>query len=172
MFKKSVFPIELTRPLQPDAALPEEPRHDAVDDRRSHLGLDVVADDRKLLLLEPPLPVLLARDEHRDRVHERASGFQDLLHVPLRSLFAPHREVVDDHVGLRVAEKPDDVGGGAWSLVDDLGEVLAQAVVRHAARDRNSRAARRRTCRVVGPRSLAEVAAATLFLSMSIAALN
>src|SRR2546430_13562618 len=38
--------VELARPLEPHAAVHEEPREDAVHDRRTHLGFHVVADHR------------------------------------------------------------------------------------------------------------------------------
>ena len=106
-----------------------------MDDGRADLRLDVVADDREPGLAEAVAPVLLARDEHRDAVHEAAAGLEHLLHVPLGGLLGAHREVGHDHVGLGVLEDLDDVGGVAGRLGDLLLEVLAEAVVRHAAVD-------------------------------------
>ena len=90
-------------------------------------------------LLEALLPVRLARDEHRHAVDHRDAGLEDLLGVPLRRGLGADREVVDDDVGARLLEDLDDVGRLARCLLDDLGEVLADAVVRHAARDRDAR---------------------------------
>ena len=78
-------------------------------------------------------PVVLLGDEHRDAVHEAAAGLEDLLDVPLGRLLGADREVGDDHVGLRLLEDLDDVVGLARRLRDLLLEVLAEAVVRHAA---------------------------------------
>ena len=86
-------------------------------------------------LLEALVPVVLARDEHRDAVHEAAAGLQDLLDVPLGGLLGADRQVGDDDVGAGVLEHLDDVGGGAGRLGDLLLEVAAQAVVGHAAHD-------------------------------------
>ena len=55
-----------------------------------------------------------------------------------------HRQVVDHHVGLGVLQQLDDVGRRAGRLLDDLRQVLAQAVVGHAALHRDARAAARR----------------------------
>ena len=55
--------VELVGAVELDAALAEERRQDAVRDRRADLRLDVVADDRQAGVLEPLLPVGLARDE-------------------------------------------------------------------------------------------------------------
>ena len=107
-------------------------------DRRADLRLDVVADDRHAGLLEAALPVGLAGDEDRHAVHHRAARVQDLLRVPLGRLLGADREVVDDDVGLRLLEDPDHVVGLAGRLLDDLREVLADAVVRHPARDRDA----------------------------------
>ena len=69
-----------------------------------------------------------------------------LLDVPLGRLLGADGQVVDEDVGLRLLEDADDVGGRAGGLRDDLAEVLAEAVVRHAAVHRaRPCAARRRT---------------------------
>ena len=65
--------VELRGAQQLDAALVEEPGQHAVGDGGADLRLDVVADDRQARLLEALVPVVLARDEHRDAVHERRS---------------------------------------------------------------------------------------------------
>jgi hypothetical protein len=106
-----------------------------VHDGGAHLGLDVVADDRNTRLLEPVIPVLLSRDEHRNAVHETAAGLEDLLHVPLGGLLGADGKVGDDHVGVRVLEDLHDVGRRARRLGDLLAQVLAQAVVGHPAVD-------------------------------------
>src|SRR5207248_9109850 len=97
------------------------------------LRLDVVADDRKALRREALLPVGFARDEDRDAVDERAPRLEDLLDIPLRGLFAAHGEVAHHDVDLPLAQAADDVTGLAWRLLDDLREVLADAVVGHPA---------------------------------------
>jgi hypothetical protein len=58
-------------------------------DRGADLALDVVADDRQAGLRRSALPVLLAGDEDRDAVDERAAGLEDLLDVPLGGLSEP-----------------------------------------------------------------------------------
>ena len=126
--------VQLHRPVEVDATVLEERRQDAVRDRRADLRLDVVADDRDARLLEPLLPVALARDEDRHAVHHRAAGLEDLLRVPLRRRVGADGEVVDDDVGAGLAQDLDDVGRLARRLLDDLREVLPDAVVRHAAR--------------------------------------
>ena len=82
---------------------------------------------------------MLARDEDGHAVHHRDAGLEDLLGVPLRRGLRADGEVVDDDVGARLLEDLDDVGRLARRLLDDLGEVLADAVVRHAARDLDAR---------------------------------
>ena len=58
---------------------------------------------------------------------------EDLLGVPLGRRLRADREVVDDDVDLAFLEDPDDVVGLAGRLLDDLREVLADAVVGHPA---------------------------------------
>jgi len=86
-------------------------------------------------LLEAPAPVGLASDEDRDAVDEGAAGVEHLLDVPLGRHLAAHGQVVHDHVGAGVAQDAGDVGRRAGRLGDHLREVLAEAVVRHAALD-------------------------------------
>src|SRR3954468_16487753 len=71
--------VQLHRLVEMHAALAEERGQDAVRDRRAHLRLDVVADDRHAGLLEAPLPVRLAREEDGHAVDHRAAGFENLL---------------------------------------------------------------------------------------------
>ena len=130
--------VELHRAVEVHAAVAEERRQHAVGDRGADLRLDVVADDGHARLLEALLPVLLARDEDGHAVHHRHACVEDLLRVPLRRLLGADGEVVDDDVRAGVLEDPDDVVGLAGRLLDDLGEVLADAVVRHPARDRDT----------------------------------
>ena len=127
--------VQLVRAVDAHAAVHEQAGQHAVRDRGADLALDVVADDRQALLGEPALPVGLTADEHRDRVDEPDARLERLLDVPLRGLLAPDREVGDDHVDLALAQDADDVGRGAGGLLDDLGQVLAQAVVGHPAVD-------------------------------------
>ena len=72
MLKKSMLPPTLSCEVRAmlDAALVEQPRELAVDDRRADLRLDVVADDRQPGLGEALVPVVLAGDEHRQAVDE------------------------------------------------------------------------------------------------------
>ena len=83
--------------------------------------------------------VAALRDEDRHAVHHRAARLQDLLRVPLRRLFGADGEVVDDDVGAGLLEDADHVVGVAGRLLDDLGDVLAEPVVRHAARHGDAR---------------------------------
>ncbi len=125
--------VELVGALQSDPALHEQAGEDSVQDGGTHLGLDVVAHDGQVPLLKAALPVLLAGDEHGDAVDHGAAGLEHLLHVPLGGLLAPHRQVVDDHMRVRVAEYLDDVRCGARRFADHRGQILADAIVGHAA---------------------------------------
>ena len=86
-------------------------------------------------LLEALVPVVLAGDEDRQAVDEADAGGKRLLDVPLGRLLGADRQVADEDVGLGVLEDPDDVGGLARGLGDLLLQVLAEAVVGHAAVD-------------------------------------
>ena len=127
--------VELRRAQELHAAVVEQAGELAVHDGRADLRLDVVADDREARLDEAVVPVVLAGDEHRDAVHEAAAGLEDLLHVPLRRLLGADGEVGDDDVRAGVLEHLRDVDGRARRLLDLLREVLAEAVVGHAALD-------------------------------------
>src|SRR4051794_7161308 len=127
--------VELRGPLQPHAAVVEEPRQRPVDDRRPDLALDVVADDRQPGLTEALVPVVLAGDEDRQAVDEADAGGERLLDVPLGRLLGADRQVTDEHVGLGLFEDADDVRGFARGFGDLLFQVLAEAVVGHATVD-------------------------------------
>jgi hypothetical protein len=127
--------VQLHRAVEVDASVLEERGQDAMRDRRADLRLDVVADDRNPGVLEALLPIRLAGDEDRHAVHHRAAGLEDLLDVPPGCRLRADGEVVDDDVGAGLLEDPDDVVRLPGRLLDDLREVLADAVVRHPARD-------------------------------------
>ena len=125
--------VELGGALDLDAALGEQARERAVHDRRAHLRLDVVADDRHARLAEAPVPVVLAGDEHGDAVDEAAARLEHLLDVPLRRLLRADGQVGHDDVGVRLLEDAHDVGGLAGCLLDLFLQVSPEAVVGHAA---------------------------------------
>ena len=127
--------VELVGAVDADAAVAEEAGEDAVDDGGADLALDVVADDGDAGDAEAVGPVFLAGDEDGDAVDEGALGVEDLFDVPLGGFLAADGKVVDDDVDFAVLEDAGDVGGGAGGLGDDLTEVLAEAVVGHAALD-------------------------------------
>ena len=62
-------------------------------DGGADLALDVVADDRHAGVGELLGPDRVARDEHRDRVHERHPGVEAALRVVLLRVLGPDREV-------------------------------------------------------------------------------
>jgi hypothetical protein len=64
-----------------------------------------------------------------------ASRICSTYHEVVRRRLRPDGEVVDDDVRARLLENSHDVVRLARSLLDDLREVLADAVVRHAAGD-------------------------------------
>src|SRR5215218_353895 len=106
-----------------------------MDDRRPDLALDVVADDRQAGILEALVPVVLAGDEDRQAVDEADAGGERLLDVPLGRLLGADRQVTDEDVGLGLLEDADHVRGFARGFGDLLFQVLAEAVVGHAAVD-------------------------------------
>src|SRR5438309_8951899 len=112
--------VELVRPVETHAPVHEEPCEHAMRDRGADLRLDVVSDDREVLLRETLLPVRLPGDENRDAVDERATRFERLLDIPLGGLFAAHGQIAHDDVDLAIAEDPGDVVRGAGCLLDDL----------------------------------------------------
>ena len=130
--------VQLRGALDLHAALSEQSRQRAVHDRGPDLGLDVVADDRQFGLFEALVPVVLAGDEDGDAVDEAAAGLEHLLDIPLGRLLGADGQVGDHDVGVRLLEDLDDVRGLAGGLGDLLFEVLAEAVVGHAAVDRHA----------------------------------
>ena len=152
--------VELVGAVDVDAAILEEGRQHAVGDGCAELALDVVADDGQAGGLEALAPVGRAGDEDGDAVDESATGLDDLLDVPLRGHLRADGHEVDDDVGLRLLQDFDDVVRRAGGLLDLLAEVLADAVVGHAAVDGHVKVGHvgelDRVVRV-GPHRLAEV---------------
>jgi hypothetical protein len=132
--------VELVRAVEPHPALAEQVGEHAVGDRRPHLALDVVADDRQLRPFELLPPLGGRGDERRDAVHHPAPGLQHLLGVPAGRLLGADRQVGDDHVRPRVAQHLRHVGRVARGFGDDLLEVLAEAVERRPALDADAEA--------------------------------
>src|SRR5207249_2108254 len=62
--------VELVGPVESHAALPEQIGQHAMEDRRAHLALDVVANDRQPAVGEALGPVRLRGHEDRDAVDE------------------------------------------------------------------------------------------------------
>jgi hypothetical protein len=91
MLTRIAAEVELVGALQPHAALPEETGQYPVDNRSAHLRLDIIADDRQVVIAEALGPVLLAGDEHRDAIDECATGLQHLLGIPLGGFFGADR---------------------------------------------------------------------------------
>lgn len=87
------------------------------------------------MFFESPPPAGFASDEHRDTVHDATAGGQRLLHVPARRLFAADRQIVHQHVRVRLAQHFGDVDRLFGRLVDDIREVLADAIECAAAAD-------------------------------------
>jgi hypothetical protein len=102
---------------------------------RSDLGLDVVADDRQAGIFEALVPVVLTGDEDGQAVDEADPGRERLLDVPLDRVLGTDRQVTDENVRLGLFEDADDVGGLPRRFGDFLFQVLAEAVVGHAALD-------------------------------------
>ena len=73
--------------------------------------LDVIADDRDALARKPGGPVLTCRDEDGHAVDEADTSVECLLGIETGRLFGPNRQVVDEHVAIRVLQDPRDVDG-------------------------------------------------------------
>ena len=78
-------------------------------------------------------PLGVARDEHRDRVHEADAGVERGLRVVALRVLGADREVRDEHVGARVAQRLRDVDRLGRRLLDDLAVELAETVEGRAA---------------------------------------
>ena len=127
--------VELVGVVELHAAVDEETGEGAVEDGGAHLALDVITDDGQVALHKTAGPVFRTGDENRDGVDHTTAGIQDLLDIPLGGHLGTDRQVIDDDVGFGVLEDLDDVSSGTGGFGEDLAEVLAQAVVGHAARD-------------------------------------
>ena len=101
-----------------------------MDDRGADLALDVVADDRHAGVLELLGPFGVARDEHRNGVHEGDARVERGLGVVLLGLLRTDGQVRDEDVGARVAQCLRYVDGLGGRLLDRLAVVGAESVER------------------------------------------
>jgi hypothetical protein len=125
--------VQLVGAVEPHAALAEQVGEQAVDDRRTDLGLDVVADQRQPRLGEAVPPFLARRDEHGDAVDEGATRGQRLRRVRGRRLLRAHRQVADQDVGSTVAQVARHVVRCCRRFLDDLAQVPPKSVEGRAA---------------------------------------
>ena len=75
--------VELVSAIHTNAPFPKEVCENPMRDGGANLGFNIVTDDRQMTLFEPPLPIWLGSDEHRDAIDEGAARFENLFHVPL-----------------------------------------------------------------------------------------
>ena len=104
-----------------------------MDDGGAYLGFDVISNDREASFFKARWPVSGTGNEDGDAVDKAAAGLEDLLYVPFGGFFAAYGEVADDHVCAGGFEDFGHVHCGAFCFGDDLGKIMAQAVVGHAA---------------------------------------
>ncbi len=117
------------------AAIDEQAGQQAVQDGRAHLALDIVADDGQFLFLETRRPIRRGGNENRHGVDHAHACLESLFHIPLGGHFRTDRQEVDEHMRAGVFEDLDDIVGRSGGLFQNLLEILAQAVMGHAARD-------------------------------------
>ena len=125
--------IELVRAVQAHATVFKQAGEHAVRDRGTNLGLDVVTDDRHAGVTELLRPFRIGGDEHRQAVHERASGVHGGLGVRLVGLLGTDRQVGNKHVDLLVTQHLGHVDRLGIGLFNHLTVVLAQTIVGRAA---------------------------------------
>ena len=130
--------IKLVRAVQAHATIFEQAGEHAMRDRGADLGLDVVTDDRHAGITELLSPLRIGGDEHRQTVHERASGIHGGLGVRLVGPLGTDRQVRNKHIYLLVAQHLGHVDRLGVRLFDHLTVVLAQTIVGRAAQHLNA----------------------------------
>ena len=80
-----------------------------MDDGRSDLALDIVADERKPALRETALPYRVRGDENGDTIDKGAARIERLLGIPFRCLLRADRQIGNQDVGLRSGQRRGDV---------------------------------------------------------------
>ena len=130
--------VQLVGSIEADSPVVEQAGQHPMHDGGPDLALDVVADQRELSFAEAAGPVVRRGDEDRDAVHQGATGFEDLLDVPLGGHLRAHRQVIDDDVSLGFLQDPDDVVGRPVGFLDHLRQVGSQSIVGHPPVDGDS----------------------------------
>ena len=103
--------VELVRAVQREAAVFEESREHAVDNRRTDLALDVITDDGHTRVAELLGPHGVRGDEDWNGVHEGDAGVNGRLGVVALCVFRAHGQVGDENVGLGFAQGARHVNG-------------------------------------------------------------
>ena len=84
------------------------------------LGFYVIADDGQPGFYKAVMPVRFPADEDGDAINEPDPGIQYLLYVPLGSLFAANRQVINGHIGFDFFKYVHDISGWSGRLLNDF----------------------------------------------------
>ena len=82
--------VELIGSLKLDATVSEQSGKHPMGNSGTHLGFDIIPNNRKSLFGKASLPVFFPGDKYRNAVDKSAAGFQHLLHIPLGRFFTTH----------------------------------------------------------------------------------
>lgn len=121
-----------------------------MNDSRTDLRLDVVADDRQPRSLEPRFPFRIAGDEDRHAVHDRHACLERAFHVEFGGLLRTDGQEVDQDIGPGLQRRHYLFLAGVIAIGHDetaitsFGHVRGNAVQHATAHDGHAR------CRNVG----------------------
>src|SRR5690242_15627606 len=91
--------IKLVGAIQPNAALTEQSRQQAMSNGCAYLRFDVVADQWKSALFEPIVPIILRRDEHGNTINKSTTGLEHLLDIPLGGHLRTDGQIRNNNIG-------------------------------------------------------------------------
>ena len=108
ILRKSVFPpnIQLIGVVYPYPSVFKQSRQRAMDDRRPNLALDVIADDRYVLLCEALCPPFFGGDKHGNAIDKADTCFKTCLGIIRRRLFRSNRQVAEENISAGLRSKP------------------------------------------------------------------
>ena len=130
--------VELIGPVELHSSIFEELRQYAMSDRRTHLTLDVVADDGDAGVREAFRPDGVAREEHREGIDHGDLRVDRALRVVAVRLLGSDGEVTDQHIRARSSEHLDHIHLGLVGLDDRVAVVGPEPVQRPAAHHRDA----------------------------------
>ena len=125
--------VQLIGPIEANASVGEKPNQCPVYDRRTDLAFDIVANDRDAGVSKLLRPMRVRGEEHGNAINHGNAGIQARLRVMFYRLLRPHRQIAQQNLGTRCAQRGRDVcrfeiDGAEGGIVGIIGHVRCDTI--------------------------------------------